>query len=263
MLEAIFERARNAGRSAFIPYIMAGDPDLETTLAQLRELTAASADIIELGIPYGDPLADGPTIAAAAHRALEKNVTIEDVLAVVRQHKERAGVPIVLFSYFNPLLQYGIERFASDAAQAGCSGVIVPDIALEECDDLLATLTEQGLDMPLLVAQTTPGERAARIVERSGGFIYVVSRLGVTGRSIETNYEALQARCASLRALTAKPLAVGFGIRTAEEVRAAAAFADGVIVGSALIDACAGMRGEEAARCTREVVAPRLAGRQT
>jgi tryptophan synthase alpha chain len=248
MLEAVFERARNAGRAAFIPYVMAGDPDPQTTLAVLRALTQLGSDAIELGIPYGDPLADGPTIAAAGQRALRAGMTIDATLEILRVHRERAGAPVVLFTYFNPIYQYGLARFAERASRAGASAAIVPDIALEEGEELAALLAGRGLDMPLLVAPSTTPARAKRIAAQATGFIYVVSRLGVTGTSTEPRLDALRAQITSLRGMTGKPLAVGFGVSAPEHVRTVASFADGVIVGSALIDAYAGAHGDEAAR---------------
>lgn len=259
MLEAIFERARNVQRNAFIPYVMAGDPDRATTLAVLGALTQAGADLIELGIPYSDPLADGPTIAAAGQRALAAGTTIASTLQLVREHHERGGAPIVLFTYYNPVLQHGIDRFAQEAAAAGACGVIVPDIALEEGESLGATLAANGLDMPLLVAPSTKPSRARRIAAQSTGFIYVVSRLGVTGAGTSPSTHALRTQIEMLRAITEAPLAVGFGVSNPDHVRSAAALADGIIVGSALIDAYAGTRGEEAAQRVRAFVEPLIA----
>jgi tryptophan synthase alpha chain len=252
MLEAVFQRARNAARAAFIPYVMAGDPDAQTTIAVLGALTKLGSDAIELGIPYGDPLADGPTIAAAGQRALRAGTTIDGTLEIVREHHEHGGAPIVLFTYYNPIYKYGIERFAKRAGEAGASAVIVPDIALEEARDLGATLANEGLDMPLLVAPSTTHARAERIAAQSTGFIYVVSRLGVTGAATQPRTDALRAQIAMMRGVTEKPLAVGFGVSAPEHVRAVASFADGIIVGSALIDAYAGSRGEAAAQRVRD-----------
>jgi tryptophan synthase alpha chain len=237
-----------ANRCAFIPYLMAGDPDLATTARVIDAVRDAGADAIELGIPYGDPLADGPTIAAAGIRALSNGTVIADVLQLVREAVGRNAPPIVLFTYFNPVYQYGIERFALDAASAGAAGVIVPDIALEEGADLRSALRAHGLQMPLLVAPSTPRDRAARIAEASTGFVYVVSRLGVTGAGAAPDFTPLRKQVQMLREVTDKPLAVGFGISKAEHVRDVRGLVDGVIVGSALIDAYAGTTGEEAAR---------------
>ena len=259
MLEALFERARNERRAAFIPYVMAGDPDLETSEAVLRALGEAGADAIELGIPYGDPIADGPTIAAAGQRALQRGVKPSDAIALVRRYRETGGVPVVLFTYFNPVYQYGIERFARDAANAGACGAIVPDVALEESEALEKAFAAEGLDMPLLIAPSTRKERALRIAGRASGFLYVVSRLGVTGAGDAPDLAPLRAQLTMLRGLTAEPLAVGFGISTARHVAQVAPLADGVIVGSAVIDAYAGTRGEEAARRVRAFAEPLVA----
>jgi tryptophan synthase alpha chain len=233
-------------RPAFIPYIMAGDPDLETTALLLRTLTRVGASAIELGVPYGDPLADGPTIAAAAMRALEGGTRLADVLQLVRA-EAHGSAPIVLFTYYNPVYQRGSARFAHDSAEAGAAGAIVPDLALEEGEELRNALAERGLAMPLLVAPSTPEERAIRIAAASTGFVYVVSRLGVTGASEAPSLEPLRRQIAALRRATETPLAVGFGISAPEHVSAVNGLVDGVVVGSALIDAYAGTRGEEAA----------------
>ena len=234
------------GKCAFIPYLMAGDPDLGTTEKLIGAVTNAGADAIELGIPYGDPLADGPTIAAAGIRALKSGTSIDKVLQRVRESASSAP-PIVLFTYFNPVYQYGIDRFAEDAAKAGAAGVIVPDIALEEGAALRAALAANHLSMPLLVAPSTPRERARRIAAASSGFVYVVSRLGVTGTSTGPDFSPLRGQVRMLRDVTEKPLAVGFGISKREHVREVRSLVDGVIVGSAIIDAYAGHDGKEAA----------------
>ncbi len=243
-IEAIFK----PHHCAFIPYVMAGDPDLDTTARIIAALGDAGADAIELGIPYGDPLADGPTIAAAGIRALHGGAGIAQVLQLVREAIVRGAPPIVLFTYFNPVYQYGIDRFAHDAADAGAAGVIVPDITLEEAHALREGLARHGLQMPLLVAPSTPRERAKRIADESRGFVYVVSRLGVTGAGAAPDFSPLRKQVAMLREVTNKPLAVGFGISKREHVHEVRGLVDGVIVGSALIDAYAGTTREEAAQ---------------
>jgi tryptophan synthase alpha chain len=258
MLDGVFERARAQKRMAFIPYVMAGDPDLETTEAILLALSDAGADVIELGVPYSDPLADGPTIAAAGQRALRGATHLREVLALVLRRRERCA-PIVLFTYFNPVYQFGVERFARETAAAGAAGVIVPDVALDESAELRAALQAHGLTMPLLVAPSTPHERAARIVDATTGFLYVVSRLGVTGTGYAPDFAPLRRQLASLRELTNKPLAVGFGLSRPQDVRNVGTLADGVVVGSALIDAYTGTRAQEAATRVREFVAPLIA----
>jgi tryptophan synthase alpha chain len=242
-----FRRAREAGRGALIPYICAGDPDVATTALVLEALGAAGADVIELGIPYGDPLADGPTIAAAAQRALDAGTKIDDVLALARAAHARGAPPILLFTYVNPVVQYGFERFADALLAAGACGAVVPDVPLEETASIRAAFEPRGLALPLLVAPTTPLARAAAIARTSEGFVYVVSRLGVTSASREPDFGWLAARIAELRPLGALPLAVGFGISTAAHVRTVYELADAAIVGSALVDAYAGTRGSEAA----------------
>lgn len=225
---------------------MAGDPDIETTEAMARALAQSGAAALELGIPYGDPLADGPTIAAAGHRALERGTGTRDVLALA---KRLSGViPVVLFTYFNPVYRYGLEAFAAAASAAGAAGVIVPDVTLEELDDVQPVLDRFGLAMPLLVAPTTPPQRAALVAQRASGFVYVVSRLGVTGASTAPNLEPVRRQIDELRRVTDKPLAVGFGIGSRAQVEAVATFADAFIVGSAIIDAYAGTSGDEAVR---------------
>jgi tryptophan synthase alpha chain len=260
VIERVFAAAREQGRAAFIPYVMAGDPSLEASLGILQTLRDAGADLVELGIPYSDPLADGPTIAAAAQRALVRGTAIRDVLGLVRETRARAGVPVVLFTYFNPVDRYGVERFAREAADAGASGVIVPDIALEETAGLRKALAAHGLEMPLLVAPSTPRERAARIAEAAGGFVYVVSRLGVTGTGSTPNFTPLRAQIASLRELTTKPLAVGFGVSRPEHAAELASIADGIIVGSALVDIYAAQGLEALAGLARRLVAACAAG---
>lgn len=254
----VFARAKREGRIAFVPYIMAGDPDLATTEAVVDALTAAGADLIELGIPYSDPLADGPTIAAAGARALANQTRPSDVLEYVRR---RAGdsAPLLLFTYFNPIYQYGIERFAHDAAEAGASGAIVPDLSLEESGELRDALQARGLEMPLLVAPSTTDDRAAQIARAATGFVYVVSRLGVTGAGKTPDFAPLRRQLSMLRETTKQPLAVGFGLSREDEIRQIAGFTDGVIVGSALIDAYAGTAGAQAARAVTRFVAPLIA----
>jgi tryptophan synthase alpha chain len=249
-----FERAKGERRVAFIPYVMAGDPDLETTELILRALGAAGADVIELGVPYSDPLADGPTIAAAGARALSNATRLSDVLKLARRCA--ANVPLLLFTYFNPVYQFGVGRFAQDASAAGLAGAIVPDCSLEESLDLRLALQRHALEMPLLVAPSTKRERAVQIAKASSGFVYVVSRLGVTGAGKTPSFAPLRAQLAILREITEKPLAVGFGLSRAEDVREVASLTDGVVVGSALIDSYAGTRGDEAARRVAEFVAP-------
>ncbi len=253
-IAAAFARAAAEGRGALIPYLCAGDPDRAASAAVLRAVAEAGADVIEVGIPYGDPLADGPTVAAAAQRALDAGTTVEDALDLMAQTQRAGAPPLVAFTYYNPILQFGLERFADALLAAGACGAIVPDVPLEETDAVRAAFAPRGLALPLLVAPTTPPARAAAIARASTGFTYLVSRLGVTGARREPDFGWIAARTAVLRAASALPVAAGFGISTAEHVRRVCAVADGAIVGSALIDACAGARGEDAVRRARAFV---------
>jgi tryptophan synthase alpha chain len=255
-IAAIFEKTRAEKRAALIPYIMAGDPDFGTTGLVIDALTTAGADLIELGIPYSDPLADGPTVAAAGQRALEGGATVEGVLRVAREAHERGAAPILFFTYVNPVAQYGAAAFAKAARGAGALGAIIPDIPLEEIDAFTPAFHAEGLALPLLIAPTTPAQRAARIAERSDGFVYLVSRLGVTGARREPDIRWIADAIAGLRAHGGKPIAVGFGISTPAHVRSLAGIADGIVVGSALIDAMAAKRGAAAAAAAQAYLAP-------
>ena len=247
-LDAAFARARADRRAALIGYVVAGDPDLDTSLAVLEAITQAGVDVIELGIPYGDPLADGPTIAAAGQRALQAGIKFADSLAVAAHARARGCAPILFFTYVNPVDRYGAERFARDARDAGVAGAIVPDVPLEELDAFAPPLRAAGLAIPQLIAPTTPPARAARIAAASTGFVYVVSRLGVTGARREPDVAWITGAVAGLRPATELPLAVGFGVSTPEHVAAIGSVADGVVVGSALVDSYAGFHGARAAR---------------
>jgi tryptophan synthase alpha chain len=250
---AIFERTRAERRAALIVYLVAGDPDLETTAAVIDAISP-SVDLIELGIPYGDPLADGPTIAAAAQRALAHGTSLDDALRVAREAGERGAAPVLFFTYVNPVVQYGAERFARNARAAGALGAIVPDVPLEELAAFAPAFHAEGLAIPLLIAPTTPPERAARIAAASDGFVYVVSRLGVTGARRDPDVPWIDRAVRSLRASSSGAIAVGFGISTPAHVAAIGKIADGVIIGSAFIDAIGGRRGSAAATAAKEYV---------
>jgi tryptophan synthase alpha chain len=230
-----FTELASKGRCALMPFVMAGDPDLETTAATLLALQESGADLIELGIPYSDPLADGPVIQAAASRALEGGTTPAAVLALLEGLRGRLSVPVVLFTYSNPLLNRGMDAFCEAAAAAGAAGLVVPDLPLEEAEKLSGLASARGLDLVLLVAPTTPPERMARIHAASRGFTYLVSVTGVTGvRS------ALQERVGALvhqlKGQGGTPVAVGFGISAPEQACQVRDWgADGAIVGSALV----------------------------
>lgn len=230
-----FKSLRDRGTCALIPFITAGDPDLETTAEALRVLDAAGADMIELGVPYSDPLADGPVIQAAATRALQKGTRLEQVLEVVRQVSPTLRSPIILFMYYNPILNRGIETFLQQIAAAGVAGLVVPDLPLEEAENLLEHATSTGIEVILLVAPTSSPERIEAIARSSQGFIYLVSVTGVTGMrsQIEARVPELLAQ---IRSYTDKPIGVGFGISAPEQARQVREWgADGVIVGSAVV----------------------------
>jgi tryptophan synthase alpha chain len=230
-----FEHLKSQGRCALMPFLMAGDPDLLHTRSTLLALEAAGADMIELGIPYSDPLADGPVIQAAASRALAAATTPGKVLEMLSSLKGELGIPVILFTYSNPLLNRGMEAFCREAAAAGAAGLVVPDLPLEEAEKLSTIAAAHGIDLVLLVAPTTPGERMGRIAAASRGFTYLVSVTGVTGvrTTIENRVGGLVQQ---LKGMGPTPVAVGFGISGPEQARQVRDWgADGAIVGSALV----------------------------
>ncbi len=231
-----FKGLKKEGRIALMPFLMAGDPDLETSAEVLLKLQASGADLIELGIPYSDPLADGPVIQAAATRALRSGTTTTRVLEMLTKLKSKLSIPIILFTYSNPLLNRGMEKFCYEASQAGAVGIVVPDLPLEEAEKLSPIASSHSLDLVLLVAPTTPKERMVRISETSRGFIYLVSVTGVTGERavMEDRVELL---VKELKQSSTSPVAVGFGISGPEQIQQVRSWgADGAIVGSALIN---------------------------
>jgi tryptophan synthase alpha chain len=229
-----FESLAAEGRKGFIPFVSAGDPDMETSTQIVLTLAENGADIIELGVPFSDPMADGPTIQASSQRALEKGVTLADVLAMVDYLRTKTDVPIILFSYLNPVYRYGLERLANDAAQAGVDGVLVTDAVDEEATEIGAVLRKNDLDLISLVAPTTTDERLERIARSSSGFIYAVSRAGVTGARNETS-EAAESLVGRVKRFTDLPVAVGFGISTREQIEDVWRYADAAVVGSAIV----------------------------
>ena len=230
-----FARARTERRAAFIPYITAGDPDLAATERLAIALAAAGADILELGVPFSDPIADGPVNQAAAARALASGTTLVGILALVARLQPRLGIPVVLFTYFNPIHAYGVARFAEHAAASGVDGVLCVDLPPEEAEgEYLDALRAHGLDAIFLLAPTSTRDRVRAVARLGSGFVYYVSRTGVTGEKRELP----AALAGEVRALGKKlklPLAVGFGISTRPQVAAVAKLADGVVVGSALV----------------------------
>jgi len=230
-----FAALRKAGRKALVPYVTAGDPAPEHTVPLLHALVEAGADVLELGVPFSDPMAEGPVIQKAMERALEHDVTLDEVLGMVRTFRERdAETPIVLMGYLNPVEIKGYAAFARAAAEAGVDGVLVVDMPPEEADDLVAALRAHDLDMIFLIAPTTEPERMRAITELGSGFLYYVSLKGVTGAG-HLDVAAVRERVAAIHELTDLPVGVGFGIRDAESAASIASVADAVVVGSALV----------------------------
>jgi len=230
-----FQALRDRQQCALIPFVTAGDPDLATTATALKTLDRCGADFLELGVPYSDPLADGPVIQAAATRALQKGTTLDQVLALVKQVAPELQAPIIPFTYYNPILNRGIETFFQDIAAAGAKGLVVPDLPLEEVSAVTQAATQHGIEVILLVAPTSPQARIRAIAEQAQGFIYLVSVTGVTGMRTEIQSrvkELLQ----ELHGITDKPVAVGFGVSQPDQAAQLRAWgADGVVVGSAFV----------------------------
>lgn len=225
-----------AGRRVLIPYLTAGYPEPTATLPLLRRLAAAGADIIEVGVPFSDPVADGPTIQRSSQRSLERGVDMAWVLARLREFRAGHATPIVLFTYLNPVLAYGAERFLAEAVGAGVDGVLLTDLPVGSDPGLESAFERAPISLVRLLAPTTPPERARRIAAHAQGFLYYISRMGVTGARAALPPE-LAREVEAVRALSPVPVAVGFGISTPEQAAAVAKVADGIVVGSALIDA--------------------------
>ncbi|KAG2328992.1 hypothetical protein Bca52824_000172 [Brassica carinata] len=220
---------------AFIPYITAGDPDLSTTAEALKVLDACGSDIIELGVPYSDPLADGPVIQAAATRSLEKGTNLDSILDMLDKVLPELSCPVSLFTYYNPILKRGLGKFMSSIRDVGVQGLVVPDVPLEETEFLRKEALNNSIELVLLTTPTTPTERMKRIVDASEGFIYLVSSIGVTGARASVSGK-VQSLLKDIKEATDKPVAVGFGISKPEHVKQIAGWgADGVIVGSAMV----------------------------
>ena len=229
-----FEELRRRGELGLIAFLTAGDPSLDATERFVLALAEAGADLVELGVPFSDPVADGPTIQRSSERALRAGTTLANVLELVRRLRGKTEIPLVIFSYFNPVLQMGLEEFASDATVAGADGVLITDLTLEEGSDYRTILRGKGLDTIFLVAPTSTDDRLKRIAEASSGFVYLISRAGVTGAR-EALPEDLPALIRRTRAVTSLPLAVGFGISLPGHVSILGGLADAAVVGSALV----------------------------
>ncbi|MGC2237910.1 MAG: tryptophan synthase subunit alpha [Pyrinomonadaceae bacterium] len=234
-LENRFNYLRRGVFGGFIPFIVAGDPDLQTTKELILELGRLDASVIELGVPFSDPVADGVTIQRSAERALRNSISVKAILDIVAEARgEACETPIILFSYFNPILQFGLERFAEKAKDAGVDGVLITDLVPEEAEEFRNILTEKDLALIMLAAPTSSDERLRKITGKASGFVYAVSRAGVTGARRETSSDA-ENLVERLRKFTDLPIALGFGISNAEQVKETWKYADAAVVGSAIV----------------------------
>lgn len=233
-----FTDLKRAGRKGLVGYLTAGDPDELTSEGRIMEAVQNGLDVLELGVPFSDPTADGPVIQAAALRALKAGMTVRKVLDLVARIRKQSQVPIVLFGYANPFLAYGYDRICADAAAAGADGMLIVDLPFEESDELRLHMRKHGLQFITLIAPTTPADRAARLLRDAEGFVYYIMVRGVTGAR-EALAVDLEQHVATLRSVTALPIAVGFGVGSGGQARLAAAQADAVVVGSALVKAAA------------------------
>ena len=233
-IKETFRKLKAGGKAALMPYIMAGDPDLARSGEVLRAVVRAGADIIELGMPFSDPLADGPAIQSAGLRALKHHVTCEDVFGLVKEIRKDLATPIVLMTYYNLIFVKGVRAYVTGAAKAGVSGLIVPDLPMEESEELEKHCRAHGLDLIFLAAPTSSPERVRKLAEHTNGFLYYVSRTGVTGAR-KTLPRDLTRKLKMLRENVQLPVAVGFGIKDAHQAKTVAKHADGVIIGSAIV----------------------------
>jgi tryptophan synthase alpha chain len=229
-----FKRLNQLGKKAFIPYMMAGDPSLEKTRDVVLLFEACGADIVELGVPFSDPLADGPTIQRASERALKNGVTLRKVISFVKDLRETTQIPLVLMTYFNPVFKYGTDIFIKDARSAGVDGMIIPDLPPDEAGDFIKLSRKAALDTIFLLAPTSTEDRIRKVTKAASGFIYYVSITGITGASLLLD-GSMDLLISNIRKYTDKPIAVGFGVSTPEEAAAIATISDGVIVGSAIV----------------------------
>jgi tryptophan synthase alpha chain len=231
-----FEELKRSGRKGFIPFVTAGDPDIETSLSIVLKLAELGADIIELGVPFSDPMADGPTIQRSSERALKGGVTLNKVLELAAEIRKKSEVPLVLFSYFNPILRLGLDNFEKAASAAGVDGVLLTDVIEHEAGAISQRFAAHDIDLISLVAPTTTDERLKAICDNARGFIYAVSRAGVTGVQRSTSSTAKELVDRATR-FTDLPIAVGFGISTAKQVSEVWEYADAAVVGSAIVSA--------------------------
>ncbi len=230
----VFTELKRDNKKALIPYIMAGDPSLDATEKYVIDLEKSGADIIELGVPFSDPLADGPTIQLAAERSLQNGTTLRKVLHLVKDIRKKSDIPIILMTYFNPIFKFGVEGFIKQAVASGVDGVIIPDLIPDEAGEFISLSRTSGLDTIFLLAPTSTQERIDKVTKASSGFVYYVSMTGITGSSLSISSE-MQKTLSRVKKATNKPVAVGFGISSPKEASAVSGMADGVIVGSAIV----------------------------
>ena len=233
-IQLAFENQQAEGKRALIAYLTAGDPSPEHTVGLVLALERGGVDIIELGVPFSDPIADGPVIQKAAQRALKAGTNLKTVLQLVRDVRKESEIPLVVFSYLNPILRYGFRQFAKDAAAAGADGALLTDLNIEEADAYVSEMRSRGLDCIFLVSQNTPQERIAEIARCSSGFIYLVSRAGVTGIRSDLSSAAIPL-LQRTREITLLPLALGFGLSTREHMEQVSPYVDGAVIGSAFM----------------------------
>ncbi len=233
-IDRTFKELRKNSRKALIPYIMAGDPDLDATIRYINDLESSGADIIELGVPFSDPLADGPTIQKAAERSLQKGTTLRKVLNLVKEVRKTSEIPLILMTYYNPIFKLGVESFITKAVKAGVDGVIIPDLIPDEADEFMKLSRQHNLDTIFLLAPTSTDDRIKKVTKASTGFIYFVSITGITGAKLSMG-NLTKKTLATINSATRKPVAVGFGISNAKEAASVASMADGVIIGSAIV----------------------------
>ncbi len=229
-----FKQLKKSNKKALIPYIMAGDPSPVDTKKFVLELEGAGADMIELGVPFTDPLADGPTIQRAHERALEHKVTLRKVLTIIEEIRRDTKIPLILMTYYNPVFKYGIEEFIKEAVRVGVDGVIIPDLIPDEAEDFMNHAKTYKLDTIFLLAPTSTSDRIKKVAKASAGFIYYVSITGITGARLAVD-ETMKGTLKEIKTATKKPVAIGFGISKPEEAKLIAELADGIIVGSAIV----------------------------
>jgi len=233
-IDELFIKLKSVNKKGFIAYITAGDPTIEFTSKLVGQMENCGVHLIEIGVPFSDPLADGPVIQNAMCRSLENYTNLDDIFAMIKNARKTTQIPIILFSYLNPLYQYGVEKFAEKCKESGVDGALILDLLPEESNEYCETMDKYGLATVFIIAPTTPVERIKLISKRSKGFIYYVSRTGVTGERDTVNPE-LHDRIEQIKTYTDKPIAIGFGISTPDHVKTVSSYADAVVVGSAIV----------------------------